>query len=116
MLTCPLESAAIAGFHSLADEFDTCCGAENWFSFCIAEKIAALPSRHPCHATHTRPWASEAATGNTSDPEAFEIVIVSPGFPLSITRAESSYTPFRLLLSDQKIQGLPLPSISIAGR
>src|SRR5208282_2345507 len=116
MLTCPLESAAIAGFHSLADEFDTCCGAENWFSFCVAEKIAALPSRHPCHATHTRPCASEAATGNTSDPEAFEIATVCPGFPFSRTRAESSYTPFLLLLSDQKTHGLPLPSTAMAGR
>src|SRR5271165_24042 len=116
MLTCPLESAAIAGFHSLAEEFDTCRGTEKLSPVCVAEKMAALPSRQPCHATHTRPCASEAATGNTSDPEAFEIVIVSPGFPWSITRAASSYTPFLLLLSDQKTQGLPLPSTAMAGR
>ena len=50
----------MAGFHSLPPELDTVAVFENELPSCTAAKIDALPFRHPCHATQTRPLESVA--------------------------------------------------------
>src|SRR5581483_1422461 len=93
-LTRPSGPAAIAGFHSFPAEFDTMAAGENVFPCCVAAKMAALPSLHPCHATHTFPLESVAAAGSISEPGAWDNWIVLPGRPPSTTRAQISKLPF----------------------
>src|SRR5258708_24587956 len=102
----------MAGFHSLPPEADTVAVLANELPSCTAAKIDALPFRHPCHATQTRPLESVAATGSMSEPGAVEIRCVAPGCPFSMTRAQMSKLPPSLAL--QNTQGPPLPSTAIA--
>src|SRR5271157_1961962 len=104
----------MAGFHSLAGDCETAIGAPKPPPFCDAAKMAARPLRQPCHATHTWPWESVAATGNTSDPGSFEICTGRPGLPFSTADANTSKFP--ALFCDQKTHTRPRPSTAIAVR
>src|SRR5437667_7845671 len=75
--------------------------------------MEALPLRHPCQATQTRPLESEAAAGSMSEPAAFESRTEAPGLPPSTTRAHRSKLSFSF--ADQNTQGRPLPSMAMAG-
>src|SRR5262245_60543758 len=104
----------MAGFHSLPPELDTVTALENELPSCTTAKMDALPFRHPCHATQTRPLESVAATGSMSEPGAEEMRCIEPGCPFSIARAQMSKLPPSLAL--QNTQGRPLPSTAIDGR
>src|ERR1700684_865724 len=102
----------MAGFHSSAGELETAAGAENPSPCWVAAKMAALPCRQPCQATHTRPLASVDAAGKTGEPGAFEIRTVLPGTPFAMGRAHRSKSPFSF--ADQNTHGRPDPSTAIA--
>src|SRR5580704_9182097 len=104
----------MAGFHSFAVDVLTFTGALNFAPSCVAEKIAALPLRQPCHATHARPCESVAATGSISAPGAELIRTAVPGLPFSTGRPQISKLP--LSFCDQNTHTRPDPSIAIAGR
>src|SRR5215510_10538228 len=104
----------MAGFHSLAEEADTATGLENLFPCRVAAKIAALPLRHPCHATQTLPFESVVAAGSISEPGELERRSSGPGLPSSMLRAQRSKFPF--WLTDQKTHARPEPSTAMAGR
>src|SRR5260370_36199490 len=98
----------MGGLHSLPAEADTVAVLANELPSCTAAKIDALPFRHPCHATQTRPLESVAATGSMSEPGAVEMRCVAAGCPVSMTRAQMSKFPPPLTLPNTP--GRPLPS------
>src|SRR5258708_17770223 len=104
----------LPGFHSSPLELETVSALENELSSSTAAKMDALPLRHPCQATQTRPLESVAATGSMSAPGAEEMRFTAPGRPFSMMRAQMSKLPPSFAL--QNTQGRPLPSTAIEGR
>src|SRR5437870_2833725 len=104
----------MAGFHSLPVDLVIGAAFENAWPFCMAAKMDARPFRHPCQATHTRPFESVAAAGLTSEPASLDNRTAAPGFPFSTGLAQRSKLPFSL--ADQNTHGRPLPSTATAGR
>src|SRR5690242_20317432 len=104
----------MAGFHSLPALAETTAGRERLLPCCVAPKMDALPLRHPCQATQTRPLESVAATGSMFEPASLVIRMVAPGLPFSTMAAHRSKLP--LSLPGQKTQGRPEPSTATAGR
>src|SRR5260370_40210089 len=104
----------MAGFHSFAYEDDTAIAAPNELAPWRDAKIAAFPSRQPCHATQTRPLESVAAAGKMSEPGSRVIRTGDPALPAATGRAHRSKLP--LSFCDQNTQTRPEPSIAVAGR